>query len=94
VKAVLEELNTAIHAWACKAERGSFAVPIFGTATYFSSPLIPHACTFDIQFNTLKYRGKLLMEVEYRPRKHSRIKAFPHDEVSTGFSPLPQFSIL
>ena len=34
VKAVLEELNTAIHAWACKAERGSFAVPIFGTTTF------------------------------------------------------------
>jgi hypothetical protein len=27
-----------------------------------------HACTFDIQSNALKYRGKFLTEVEYRPR--------------------------
>jgi hypothetical protein len=38
------------------------------------SPLIPHAYTFDIQFNTLKYRGKLLTEVEYRPRDKRALK--------------------
>src|SRR6266480_116622 len=27
-----------------------------------------HACTFDIQFNTLIYRGQLLQDVQYRPR--------------------------
>lgn len=27
-----------------------------------------HACIFNIQFNTLKYRGKLLQNVQYRPR--------------------------
>jgi hypothetical protein len=27
-----------------------------------------HACTFDIQFDTLNYRGQLLQGVKYRPR--------------------------
>ena len=27
-----------------------------------------HACTFDIQFDTLTYRGQLLQDVQYRPR--------------------------
>ena len=27
-----------------------------------------HACTFDIKFNTLKYHGQLLQNVQYRPR--------------------------
>ena len=27
-----------------------------------------HACTFDIQFDTLRYRGKILQDVQYRPR--------------------------
>jgi hypothetical protein len=27
-----------------------------------------HACVFDIQFNTLEYRGQLLKDVQYRPR--------------------------
>jgi hypothetical protein len=30
--------------------------------------LTSHACTFDIQFNTLEYRGQLLQDVQYRPR--------------------------
>jgi|SRR5579871_587557 len=36
------------------------------------SSLTSHACTFDIDFTTLRYRGKLLEDVQYRLR-HKRI---------------------